>query len=370
MSAPTVARHRKPVFHSLPVAAVDRITDDAVTVTFDVPPELREDYTFTAGQHVTVRCDLAGDTVRRNYSLCSSATSGVLRVAVKRLAGGTFSAYVHERLRPGDEMEVMTPTGHFSPPLDPANAKHYVAVAAGSGITPVLSILTTVLELEPHSRCTLIYGNRTTSSIMFLEELQDLKNAYPERFHLVHVLSREQQDVDLFHGRIDGERTSRLLDTLLSVDDVDEWFLCGPFTMVESVRETLIDAGADPDHVHREFFHVESTPPRRTPAADGDGAATVSAGTSAVRIVLDGRATTFELSPDGSSILDAALAVRNDAPYACKGGVCGTCRAMVVEGEVEMDQNYALERDEIEKGFVLACQSHPKTAQVILDFDQ
>jgi ring-1,2-phenylacetyl-CoA epoxidase subunit PaaE len=369
MTAPTVARHRKPVFHLLPVAAVDRLTEDAVTVTFDVPPDLREDYRFTAGQHVTLRCELAGDTVRRNYSLCSSATSGVLRVSVKRLVGGTFSAYVHERLRPGDEMEVMTPTGHFSPPLSPDNAKHYAAVAAGSGITPVLSILSTVLELEPHSRCTLIYGNRTTSSIMFLEELQDLKNEYPQRFHLIHVLSREQQDVDLFHGRIDGDRISRLLDTLLSVDDVDEWFLCGPFTMVEAVRETLIDAGADGDHVHRELFHVESAPPRRTPA-EGDGAATASVGASAVRIVLDGRATTFELSPDADSILDAALAVRNDAPYACKGGVCGTCRAMVVEGEVEMDQNYALERDEIEKGFVLACQSHPKTAQVVLDFDQ
>lgn len=356
---------RKPVFHDLRVAAVDPLTDDSVVITFEVPAELREEYAFKQGQHLTLRCTLAGDDVRRNYSICSPAGSGDLRVAVKRLPGGVFSAFAHTKLRPGDVVEVMTPTGHFYTELDPNQARHYAMVAAGSGITPILSIISTVLEVEPDSTVTLVYGNRSTSTIMFLEELEDLKNRFPARFNLIHILSREAQEVELFTGRIDREKTERLLDTLLPVDTVDDWFLCGPFPMVEDVRAALLGRGVDPAHVHRELFHVESAPP---PVREVAAAAV--AGASTVTIVLDGRSTTFQLPPRAESILDAALKARSDAPYACKGGVCGTCRARVVEGEVEMDRNYALESDEMDKGFVLACQSHPTSAKVTLDFDQ
>lgn len=362
-------RRHHAVFHPLRVASVEPLTEDSVAVTFEVPDELREEYRFVQGQHVSLRSVAAGDDVRRSYSICAPATSGVLRVAVKRLETGVFSSYVHSTLRPGEYVDVMTPTGRFYVPLDPAAARHYCAFAAGSGITPVFSILTTTLEVEPQSRFTLVYGNRTTSSIMFLEELEDVKNRYPDRFNLVHVLSREPQEVELFSGRIDGPRVRRLLDTLIPPDTVDEWFLCGPYAMTQEVRQALLDAGVDRRHVHLELFHVETEPPRRQvrTAAVGSGSASVERST--VAITLDGRSTSFELERDGPSILDGALKVRSDAPYACKGGVCGTCRAKLLEGDVEMDRNFALEQDEMDSGFVLACQSHPRSPRVALDFD-
>ena len=360
---------RRATFHPLRVAAVDRLTDDAVALTFDVPPALREAYRFIAGQHVNVRSVLAGDDVRRSYSICSPATGQRLRVAVKRLDGGAFSAYAHDVLRPGDTVDVMTPTGRFFTRLDPANSKHYAAIAAGSGITPVLSIVATALEVERQSRVTLVYGNRTTRSVMFLEELADLKDRYPDRFAVHHVLSREPQDVELFSGRLDPERISRFLELLLPVDTVDEWFLCGPFAMIEGARETLLGNGVRRERIHTELFHVEGEQPRESaPAAGDDG----SLGDDAARVtaVLDGRSTTFEMARSGDRVLDALLRVRDDAPYACKGGVCGTCRAKLVDGEVRMERNYALEDDELESGFVLACQSHPVSDAVTLDFDQ
>ncbi|MDP9444853.1 MAG: phenylacetate-CoA oxygenase/reductase subunit PaaK [Actinomycetota bacterium] len=369
-AAPAAGSARHAVFHELAVAEVERLTDDAVAVTFDVPPELGEAYRFVQGQHVTIRSRLAADgdgdgaEVRRNYSICAPATSGRLRIAVKRLEGGAFSSYVVDRLAPGDRLEVMTPTGRFFTPLDPAQAKHYCALAAGSGITPVLSIVATALEVERQSRVTLVYANRTSRTVMFLEELEDLKNRYPDRLHLVHVLSREPQEVELFSGRLDAARLRRMLDTVIPVDDVDEWFLCGPFAMVTELRETLLAAGADRRHVHAELFHVESAPPaRRTTdkAEAGPGAA--------VSILLDGRRSDLTLPADGVPVLEAALAVRADAPFACRGGVCGTCRAKVVEGEVEMDQNYALEPEEVERGYVLTCQAHPRSQRVVLDYD-
>jgi len=373
-------RRHHAVFHTLTVADVERVTDDAVALTFDVPADLRDAYRFAHGQHLTLRTTVDGEDVRRNYSICAPATSGVLRVAVKRLEGGVFSGYALDGLKPGDTLEVMTPTGNFSTPLDPHQARHYVAFAAGSGITPVLSIVATALELEPDSAVTLVYGNRTTSSVMFLEELADLKNRYPDRFALVHVLSREPVDVALFHGRIDEDRTTALLDTLIDPGTVDEWFVCGPFGMVTDVQKALADAGVDADHVHAELFHVEDGPPRPRareggPAEreHGSRAGRGSTGTggraSSVTVYLDGRASSFTLERDAGSVLDAALAVRGDAPHACKGGVGGTCRARLVEGEVTMDRNYALERDEVEQGFRLACQSHPATDRVVLDFD-
>jgi ring-1,2-phenylacetyl-CoA epoxidase subunit PaaE len=364
-SPPTTRRHHA-VFHPLRVGAVERITDDAVVVTFDVPEELREDYRFVAGQHLTLRAEIDSEEVRRNYSICAPATTGPLRIAIKRLEGGIFSGYATRGLKVGDVVDVMTPTGRFCVPVDPAHAKHYAAVAAGSGITPVISIVSTVLEVEPASRVTLIYGNRTSSTVMFLEELEDLKNRYPTRLQLLHVLSREQQEVELLNGRIDRDKLADLLATLVPPGTVDEWLLCGPYAMVEQAREVLLGSGVPAGHVHTELFHVEPEPPRERVVAPG---AAPDADASTVTVWLDGRASTFDLVPGGSSILDATLAVRRDAPYACKGGVCGTCRAKVVEGSVTMTRNYALEQDEIEGGFVLACQSRPATPSVTLDFD-
>jgi ring-1,2-phenylacetyl-CoA epoxidase subunit PaaE len=367
---PRVVTRRGPAFHPLPVAAVTPLTDDSVVVTFAVPDELREDYRFTAGQHLTLRAPGEGRDERRNYSICSSPDSGLLQVAVKRLEGGTFSAYVHDELRPGDVLDVMTPTGHFFADLDPAAERHHVAIAAGSGITPVLSLLTTTLQVEPRSRFTLVYGNRTTASVMFLEELADLKDRYPDRFHLVHVLSREPQEVALFTGRIDTDRLESMLATIMPVESVDEWYLCGPFALVEAARAVLSAHGVDPHHVHFELFFVESEPPRRRERPPSVAGADAGDPTSNVTVMLDGRTTTLALANDDEAILDALLRVRADAPYACKGGVCGTCRARLVEGTVEMDRSYALEESEREAGVVLTCQSHPTSAHVVLDYDR
>ncbi len=352
------------VFHPLTVASVEPVTDDSVAITFAVPEELADAYDFTGGQHLTVRTELAGDDVRRNYSICSPAGSGVLRVAVKRLPGGAFSGHALDVLRPGDVLDVMTPSGRFFTELDPAHRKHYVCIAAGSGITPVLSIVASTLAAEPQSSVTLVYANRTHRTVMFLEEVEDLKDSYPDRFQLLHVLSREPQEVELFSGRLDADRMSRILAGLLPPDTVDEWFLCGPFEMVSDLRKLLVAEGVSKKAVHAEVFHVESGPPvRRTPVE------TASTEGASVTITLDGRTSTFALAPDGPAVLDAALEVRADAPFACKGGVCGTCRAKVLQGTVEMDTNWALEPDEVERGYVLTCQSHPTSDTVVLDYD-
>jgi len=353
---------RKPVFHPLRVGAVERLTDDAVALTFDVPPELAHAYRFAPGQHVNIRTGIDGDDVRRSYSICSPAPSGDLRVAVKRLPGGAFSTWANRSLRPGDVLEVMTPTGHFSPDLDPARARHYGLVGAGSGITPLLSIAATVLEIEPDSTVTLVYGNRTARSAMFLDELADLKDRFPPRLRLLHLLSREPQESELLSGRLDRERFARLLDLLLPPDTVDDWYLCGPFDMVQAAREELLARGVAGEQVHAELFHVDPVPRRDRAAEDAVEGATVT-------ITFDGRATTFALPPDVGSILEAALVERADAPYACRGGVCGTCRARLVEGEVDMATNYALRPDDVARGFVLACQSLPRSDRVVLDFD-
>jgi ring-1,2-phenylacetyl-CoA epoxidase subunit PaaE len=350
-------------FHELRVSTVDRLTDDSVAITFEVPPELREEYAFTAGQHVSLRCRIAGDDVRRNYSICTPAGSGVLRVGVKRLPDGVFSSYAMDKLRVGDTIEVLTPSGRFFTPLDPGQARHYAAVAAGSGITPVLSLLSTALAVEPASRATLVYVNRTAASIMFAEDLADLKDTYTDRFQLIHVLDQEQRDVDLLSGRLDADRFAALLDTLVDPADVDEWFLCGPILLTDMARATLLGRGVDGSHIHRELFHVGPAPTRTVAPATAPIGAEVT-------VRLEGRTTAFTLAGDAEPILDAALRVRGDAPYACKNGVCGTCRARLVEGEVRMDQNFALEPDEVAAGYVLACQSHPATDRVLLDFDQ
>lgn len=362
------APRARATFHPLGVAAVQSLTDDAVAVTFDVPDDLAAEYAYTAGQHLTLRTEVGGHVVRRSYSICTAApASGAprsLRVAVKRLEGGVFSGWVHGGLRPGARVDVMTPQGHFGCAPDPGAARHHLAVAAGSGITPVMSIVATVLAQEPRSTVTLLYGNRRTSSVMFLEELQDLKNAYRERLHLVHVLSREDQDAALLSGRLEPERVEAILDALVGLDGVDEWYLCGPFGMVTGVRDLLARRGVDDARVHSELFHVEDTPPARSREEE-----VLDAAEAEVVVSLDGRTSTIRMASRAQSILDATLAVRPDAPFSCTGGVCGTCRARVVEGEVRMDRNYALEPDEVARGLVLACQAHPVTDRVVLDYD-
>ena len=348
-------------FTPLRVAAVDRLTSDSVALTFDVPDAVAADFRFTPGQHLTLRRVVDGQDLRRTYSVCASAAGGPLRVAVKRLDGGAFSTWVTDTLQPGDELEVLPPSGRFGPAVDAARARRYGLVAAGSGITPVLSIAATVLDVEPESTVVLLYGNRTQGSVMFLEELSDLKDSFPERLQLVHVLSREEQESELLSGRLDGPRLARLLEVLVPVDDVDEWYLCGPFGMVTDGEQVLLDAGVDPARVHTELFHADAPPPRAPREGGPAGSATVLA-------ELHGRTTTLTVDPDGAPVLDALLAVRPDAPYACKGGVCGTCRARVTAGAVEMDVNYALEPDEIAAGVVLTCQAHPTTPEVRLSY--
>lgn len=360
----------KPVFHPLRVERLERLTSDAVAITFDVPPELRSAYDFHPGQHVTVRTSRAGDDTRRNYSICSTRE---LRIGVKRIPGGGFSCYALDRMEPGDVVDVMTPTGRFCVRPDPGTRRRIVAVAAGSGITPIIAIIRAVLETEPRSEAVLLYQNRSVAGVMFLEELADLKDRYPDRFQLVHVLSAEQPDVELFAGRIDGAKLKRLLDTVVPAEGVDGWYLCGPQPMVRELREVLTGRGVPVDRVHSELFHASTLPSGRTGATDGAVGAEPAADTGResceVTAILDGRRSTFRLSPDGPVVLEGMLRVRTDAPFACRGGVCGTCRAKVLQGEVRMEQCYALEPAEVEAGYVLTCQSHPTTEQLVVDYD-
>ncbi|MFD5696708.1 2Fe-2S iron-sulfur cluster-binding protein [Streptomyces lasiicapitis] len=352
-------------FHPLRVAAVEQLTDDSVTLTFEVPPALREEYRYAPGQHLAIRRVVDGTEIRRTYSICSPAPSPQaageprrLRVGVRVVEGGVFSTYAHKEIVAGDELEVMTPAGRFT--LDPAPGR-YAAVVGGSGITPVLSIVTTLLEREPRAEFCLIRSDRTAASTMFLDEVADLKDRWPDRFQLVTVLSREEQQAGLDSGRLDEERLTRLLPALLPVEEVDGWFLCGPYGLVQGAERTLRALKVSRHRIHEEIFHVDDglvTAPAVPAPAD-----------SAVTVTLDGRSGTWPVRA-GESLLDTVLRNRADAPFACKGGVCGTCRAFKVSGEVRMDRNFALEPEETEAGYVLACQSHPTTTKVELDFDR
>jgi ring-1,2-phenylacetyl-CoA epoxidase subunit PaaE len=342
-------------FHPLTVSRVERLTDEAVAVTLDVPPGLRSAFDFAAGQHVTLRLPSGED--RRSYSICAPAGSGVLRVAIKRVPAGTFSC---RDWRPGEVVDVLTPTGRFTTGFDPGRARHYGFVAAGSGITPVLSLLATALEVEPESRVSLVYGNRAGTSVMFLDELADLKDRWPDRVHLVHVLSGEAREAELLNGRVDADRLERILSALVPVSGVDEWFLCGPYGVVTAAQAVLSSLGVPAGTVHTELFHVADAAPEPTVSR--------TTGAHEVTVLLDGRASTVTMTAD-EAVLDAALRVRPDLPYACKGAVCSTCRARVVAGEVRMARNYALEPEEVAQGYVLTCQSRPLTAGVTLDYD-
>ncbi|MFI6207313.1 2Fe-2S iron-sulfur cluster-binding protein [Streptomyces sp. NPDC051041] len=349
-------------FHRLRVAAVDRLTDDSVALTLAVPPHLREEYRHAPGQHLALRRTADGREIRRTYSICSPAPGNEgpreLRVGVRLVEGGAFSTYALKEIGAGDELEVMTPAGRFT--LEPAPGL-YAAILGGSGITPVLSIVSTLLAREPGARFCLIRSDRTSASTMFLEEVADLKDRYPERLQLVTVLSREEQQAGLPSGRLDRERLTGLLPSLLPVERVDGWFLCGPFGLVQEAERALRGLGVPRTRIHEEIFHVDAgTASASPPPAPAH---------STVTARLDGRGGTWPVR-EGESLLATVLRNRPDAPYACKGGVCGTCRAFLVSGEVRMDRNFALEPEETEAGYVLACQSHPVTEKVELDFDR
>ncbi|WP_308123396.1 1,2-phenylacetyl-CoA epoxidase subunit PaaE [Modestobacter marinus] len=350
----------RPRFHPLRVARVDPLTDDAVAVTFDVPAELADEYAFRPGQALTLRRVDDGRDERRSYSICAPVGAPP-RVGVREVPGGFFSRWLVHDVRPGDEIEVLPPSGTFT--ADLSTPGDHVFVVAGSGITPALSLAGTVLR-DGESTVTVFYGNRRTNTVMFAEELADLKDRHGPRLNLVHVLSREPRDTELTTGRLDGERLRTLVDAFVDPPAVDHWWLCGPHGMVTAAREVLAGLGVPAEQVHQELFYVDDVPPA---PVRGDDAALEGPGVE-VTVVLDGRTTTLTL-PRDEPVLDSAQRVRSDLPFACKGGVCGTCRARVTAGEVAMRRNYALEPAEVAAGYVLTCQSVPVTDAVTVDFD-
>jgi ring-1,2-phenylacetyl-CoA epoxidase subunit PaaE len=356
----TSVQRRRPRFHPLRVAQVERLTDDAVAVTFDVPADLAEDYAFAPGQALTLRRVDGDRDERRSYSICAPVGAAP-RVGVREVPGGFFSSFLVHEVRPGDEIDVLPPSGTFT--ADLSTPADHVFVVAGSGVTPVLSLASTVLR-DGESTVTVFYGNRRTNTVMFADELADLKDRYGTRLQLVHVLSREPRDAELTSGRLDGERLRTLVGAFVDVPEVDHWWLCGPHGMVTDARALLSELGVPADQVHQELFYVDDLPPEPVRGDDQ----TVEGPSSQVTIVLDGRSTTLAL-PRGVPVLDSAQQVRSDLPFACKGGVCGTCRARVTTGEVEMRRNFALEDDELAAGFVLTCQARPTTDAVTVDYD-
>jgi ring-1,2-phenylacetyl-CoA epoxidase subunit PaaE len=351
---------RRPQFHPLTVSRVDRLTDDAVAVTFDVPEELADDYRFRPGQALTLRRIDGERDERRSYSICAPAGAPP-RVGVREVPGGFFSSYLVHEVRPGDAIEVLPPSGTFT--ADLSVPSDHVFVVAGSGITPALSLAATVLG-DGRSTVTVFYGNRRTNTVMFADELADLKDRYGPRLQLVHVLSREPRDAEITSGRLDGDRLRALVANLVDAERVDHWWLCGPHGMVREARALLAELGVPADRVHQELFYVDDVPPQPVRGDDE----VVTGPSSQVTVVLDGRTTTVAL-PRDVPVLDSAQKIRGDLPFACKGGVCGTCRARVTAGEVEMRRNYALEPAEVDAGYVLTCQTLPVSDAVTVDYD-
>jgi len=355
-------------FHPLTIAHVRHETRDTIAVTFTVPAELRDSFQYQQGQHLTLRAQIGDEDVRRSYSICSAVQDSALRVAIKRTQGGLFSCWANDTLQAGHTIDVMPPMGHFNVPLDAANRKHYLAFAAGSGITPILSIIKTTLAAEPHSSFTLFYGNRASSSVIFKEELSDLKDVYLERLKIAYVMSREQQDIELFNGRITKDKAAQFLKYWVRAEDIDTAFICGPEDMMLGVSEALQEAGMSKASIKVELFAASIPKHAHQPRASA--AANAAHQHTEVTVIMDGNAASFSMEQDKESLLDAGLRAGLDMRYSCKGGVCSTCRCKVVEGKVDMDVNYALEDYEIARGYVLSCQSFPTTAKVVIDFDQ
>lgn len=355
-------------FHPLKVREVRRETPDSVSVAFDIPPELTDSFRFTQGQSITVRATLNGEDVRRNYSICSSPFDNELRIAVKQVPSGKFSTFANQSLKKGDVLELLPPTGKFFTVLDPGIKKNYVAFAAGSGITPILSIIKTTLKTEPGSTFLLVYGNKQRKSILFREELEALKNIYLDRFQIIHVLSRERTESALHAGRIDTDKCNMISDKIVNLATMDEFFICGPSAMIDCVKDFLESKGIDRKKIHFELFNA----PRKQTGIDEKKLAESKQYANAraqISIQLDGMVSQFELDFNGETILNAAMKQGIDLPFACKGGMCCTCRAKLESGEVDMDHNYALEHEEVEAGFILTCQSHPRSESLFVNFD-
>ncbi|MBS4043561.1 MAG: phenylacetate-CoA oxygenase/reductase subunit PaaK [Chitinophagaceae bacterium] len=350
-------------FYTLTVKDINKETADCVSVSFLIPNELKEVFAFQQGQHITIKKNIAGEEIRRNYSLCTAPIEDQYRIAIKKIDSGLFSTFANDQLQVGDQLEVMPPLGKFNTALHPSHQKKYVAFAAGSGITPIISNIKTILYTEPKSECVLVYGNKYTNSIIFKEELEALKNKFLGRLQLIHVLSRERTETPINNGRIDAIKLEQL-SKLIQWKNIDEYFLCGPEEMIVTTKDFLEDLGIDRKKIHFELFNATAKP--KTVSAT----TTVSNVKSVITLISDGR--TFEVAMnvnDNLSILDAALNVVADLPFACKGGVCCTCKAKLIEGKVEMDVNWGLEQEEVEQGYILTCQSHPTTEKVVVDFD-
>jgi ring-1,2-phenylacetyl-CoA epoxidase subunit PaaE len=357
------------IFHPLRVRAVQPDTEEAVIVTFEVPPDLQASFGFTQGQYLTLRKEIDGQDLRRSYSICAGLDDGELRVGVRKVRGGVFSQWINEHLRPGDTISVMAPQGRFFVPIEPPAQRHHVGIAGGSGITPILSIMKTVLAREPRSRFTLIYGNRSLKSTMFKEELEDLKDRYLTRLALHHVFSDEHTDAPISMGLMDRAKIGEFLRTLVPAATIDHAFVCGPFQMNDEAQAALLAAGVDEERIHIERFGV----PQQASGAVGavvHEAKPGDAERSRVVIVRDGLRREIDFSRDQPSILDAASAAGLEVPFSCTSGVCGTCRAKVLEGDVRMERNFALGKQEVAAGFVLTCQAHPMTERVVLSFDE
>jgi ring-1,2-phenylacetyl-CoA epoxidase subunit PaaE len=354
-------------FHPLKIKEVTRETDDCVSVLFDVPDELKGTFQFNQGQSLTLKTMLNGEEVRRTYSICSSPYDNQWRVAIKKVDGGIFSTYANEQLKKNDVLDVMPPVGKFYTELKKDNKKNYVAFVAGSGITPVLSIIKATLKTELQSSFTLVYGNRNKNAIIFKEELEALKDKYLNRFRIYHILSREHTEAAINYGRIDKEKCALLFDKLIDLENCDEFFICGPEQMIFSVKDFLQQKSVPEKNIHFELFTIPGQ--KQSVKIKTQEAKEISGPQSKVSVKLDGIMFDFDLEYEGESILDTALKQGADLPFSCKGGVCCTCKAKLVQGEVEMDVNWGLEPEEVDAGFILTCQSHPKTEKVVVDFD-
>lgn len=353
------------LFHTLRVRAITPDTAEAVIVSFDVPPDLRPVFGFTQGQYLTLRKEIEGQDLRRSYSICAGVDDGELRVGVRKVKGGVFSNWINEQLQPGDTIQVMAPQGRFFVPLDPAAARHHVGIAGGSGITPILSIMKTVLAREPHSRFTLLYANRSLKSTMFKEEIEDLKDRYMTRLVLHHVFSDEHTDAPINHGLMDREKLGEFLRTLVPADSIAHAYICGPYQMNDEAEAALLAAGVPEDAVHIERFGVA----QQAAGAVVHAAQPGDAEQARVTIIRDGLQREIVFHKDQPSILDCASAAGMEVPFSCTSGVCGTCRAKLVEGQVRMDRNFALEKKEVAAGYILTCQAHPTTERVVISFD-
>ncbi len=352
-------------FHSLTVSDKRNETADSVRLTLQVPQELQAEFDFLPGQHLPIQIEVDGKPVRRTYSICSVPGNGELQLGIRIQPGGLFSGFVAEKLQAGDVLQVMPPFGQFHADIDPDSSKTYLAFAAGSGITPVISIVRATLEKEPNSRILLFYGNRRQNTTMFIDDLYALKNRFPERLQLFFLFTREEQEFPLFSGRIDGEKTAELFRLFCNGLEPDEAFVCGPHPMTDTVRDTLIDLGMHADAIHLERYGA----PRKKETSQ-ELEATAEEHDCDVTVIMDGHRKSFQMSSGGLNIVDAAAQQGIELPYSCKGGVCATCRTHLRDGEVRMDTNYGLEPWEVEEGYVLACQSHPLTDKLTLDYDK